>query len=139
MHLRQDIHVALLLQCPIDVDHTLYAQTVAVATSITEQDLLQRSLRQGNSSEIADLYSGRIECAWANKIVGFALNAVNYCYSKTAKTIDQWGSILVTLERWNIEKPDTFSPFLEVPPDATEGIVFPGIYLATDWQSMIHF
>ncbi|KIW28137.1 uncharacterized protein PV07_07819 [Cladophialophora immunda] len=135
VHLRQDIHVALLLECPVNVDYTLYTQTVAVAQTITERGTVDWNADRGHEQDGSAATSAIVvECAWANRIVGIALNVVNYCYSDSEKTVDQWATLLVSLERWNIEKPPSFSPFFECKPATSTGEGFPHIYLMSDWH-----
>lgn len=143
IHLRQDIHVALMLQSPIHVDHTLYEQTVSVAIQITEEDLAARKVardRRGSQQHsplvvlTEDRNDARVDCAWANRLVGLTCRIIIYCYDIREQSIEKWTSLLVELESWNFGKPATFQPFFEMAPDPEGGRPFPTLHLQNDWH-----
>lgn len=145
IHLRQDIHIALILQCPIHVDHTLYEQTVSVAIQITEEDLAARKVApdQRGSQQHSPLVGltedrnhARIDCAWTNRLVGLTCRIINYCYQLRAQSTEGWTSLLVELESWNLEKPATFRPFFEMDPDPEGGRPFPTLHFQNDWHGV---
>lgn len=149
VHLRQDIHVALMLGCPVRVEHTLYEQTVAFAIRATEDDFQTRmashsqpeGLQQPQHQHFPRTADGceercgnRADCAWANRMVGLACRVINYCFGSSTQTIKEWTSLLVELESWNLRKPDTFRPFFEQAPDPANGRPFPIVHLQNDWH-----
>jgi hypothetical protein len=135
IHMRQDIHVALILECPISVDFPLYIQTLAVVTEITELDnTAQREQESHSSFKIQHGHKASTECAWSNKVIGLMCDVVNYCFKEAEWTVDDWSTLLLKLERWNLEKPSSFVPFFERGYNIAENRSFPEIYLSSDWH-----
>ncbi|KAH7161005.1 hypothetical protein EDB81DRAFT_783722 [Dactylonectria macrodidyma] len=144
IHLRQDIHIALIFECPVRVDNILYDQTVATATEITEKDWMNRNIsticrrEQQNGSltprPVEEICNIKVECAWANQLVGLTCRIINYCFDSRSRSVQEWLSLTMALESWNIRKPDAFRPLLEIGPDPANGRPFPAIYLQNDWH-----
>ena len=135
VHMRQDIHVALMLECPISVDFPLYVQTLAVVMEITQQDTAAHREQEAYMSlKTQHGYKARAECAWSNKVIGLVCDVVNYCFGEADPTVEDWSTLLLKLERWNLEKPRTFVPFFERGHDNAQKRPFPDIYLSSDWH-----
>ena len=135
--------MALILECPVRVDHTLYRQTVAVAMGITEQDLAEgmnkhRGVEEEHeaspSAQARPRCNTKVECAWTNRLVGLTCRILNYCFDTRPRSIQEWSSLLIELETWGVEKPDTFQPYFETDPDPGNGQPFPKVYLQNDWH-----
>lgn len=143
--MRQDIHVALLLECAVLVDHTLYAQTIASAVQITNEDVAARHAihypQEGQDDSPVSQRSQQkrdygVECAWTNRLVGLTCRVINFCFASATQSTPDWTTLLSELESWNIGKPESFRPFFELPPASDKGRPFPKICLQNDWHGM---
>jgi len=143
IHLRQDIHIALVLECPVRVDHALYEQAISMAIRITDEDLMARGAVQSYQNSACrppslTLVEARcntgVECARTNRLVGLTCRIINYCFDSNPQSIENWSSLLAELESWDIGKPNTFLPFFDMAPDPENRRPFPEIHLQNDWH-----
>ncbi|KAF2094295.1 hypothetical protein NA57DRAFT_60925 [Rhizodiscina lignyota] len=121
VHLRQDIHVALFLQCPIRTDYSPY---------LRKDDIL---LNLENSAGQAAL-----DCAWGNRMVGLLCDVINYCFQQGPRTFDTWTELWINVERWSWERPQSFKPFCERERDPSQKRIFPEIWLTSDCHGNFH-
>ncbi|RFU30276.1 hypothetical protein B7463_g6069, partial [Scytalidium lignicola] len=135
VHVREDIHVALFLRCPIKIDYMLFQQNIEAVAQLTNADLIER--QGGSSSASTKTSRPTIECAWSNQMIGLTCDVINFCFGpEQDKTVDAWATLLAKAERWNLEKPATFAPFHEQDAKPEENQVFLRISLSCDWHVM---
>jgi hypothetical protein len=133
VHVREDIHVALLLRCPIKIDYTLFHQNIEATAELTREDLMQR--QAGTNLASSSYPRPVIECAWSNQMIGLTCDVINYCFGpREDKTVETWATLLAKAERWNLQKPPTFEPFHEQDPEKEQNQIFPRIWLSCDWH-----
>ncbi|KAL1851687.1 hypothetical protein VTK73DRAFT_9378 [Phialemonium thermophilum] len=112
VHVREDIHVALFLRCPIKIDYVLFQQNFEAVAQLTHADCLARgqlsagSRRRagGGGDSTADDESAAVpppppppplpatshscqsqqvvECAWSNQIIGLTCDVINFCFGE---------------------------------------------------------
>ncbi|KAL2825682.1 hypothetical protein BJY01DRAFT_256201 [Aspergillus pseudoustus] len=125
VHLRQDIHVALLLQVPIDVD---YPPCIQKDQILAGMDYITTTTQPGSS-----LGKDTIDCAWANRIAVLLVDVINYCFQDSgSRELESWIHIRGRLDHWSAAKPRRFQPYYERPADPASGRVFPDIWIACD-------
>ncbi|KIW29810.1 uncharacterized protein PV07_05597 [Cladophialophora immunda] len=122
VHLRQDIHVALLLKCPIRSDFEPCLRKDEILSS------LEKEVQGQGVSQTA------IDCAWGNRMVSLLCDVINYCFQEGERTLETWTLLWVDVERWCFEKPPSFKPYCERERDPSRNRVFPEIWLTCDWH-----
>ncbi|OAA59048.1 Zn(2)-C6 fungal-type DNA-binding domain protein [Niveomyces insectorum RCEF 264] len=165
VHVREDIHVALFLRCPIQIDYALFQQSIEAVAQVTHGDRLARGHQPGSTGGAAGAGTGSattatttgtngstaaiptslpprrpqpmVECAWSNQIIAWTCDVINFCFGpRQDEAVGAWAALLAKVERWNLEKPPTFNPFHEQDPRPEENQVFPRIWLSCDWHVM---
>lgn len=121
VHLRQDIHVALLLQVPINVDYPPCLQRDKILEDM-ENIISQKTLLQDNV----------IDCAWANRIAIILVDIINYSFQHRRRELQPWIDLRGRLDHWIIAKPRRFHPYYERAPDPAQDRIFPDIWFSCD-------
>lgn len=121
VHLRQDIHLALLLEVPINTD---YPPCLHRETRLHNLD----DIISGNVSVRPDI----LDSAWANRIASILVDVINHCFQGGQQDPQAWISLRGQLDRWNISKPDRFQAYYERAPNRLEGRYFPDIWISSD-------
>lgn len=121
VHLRQDIHIALLLQVPISTDYPPSLQREKILQELNSITVEETSVRQ----EVVD-------CAWANRIAVLLMDIVNFCFRTQPRDLERWIELRGRVDHWRMAKPSRFQPYYERAPSPAEGRYFPDIWLATD-------
>jgi hypothetical protein len=124
VHQLQDIHVALLFQCPIRTDSLSYLQMEDIVP-----DVLNDRQERVCSQTV-------IDCAWANCMVRLVCDVINYCFGEDERTVDTWTALHSKVGRWHAQKPATFKPYCQTPRSLKQKRVFPQIWLASDHHGM---
>ena len=123
VHLRQDIHVAMLLQVPVNTDYPPCLQREKILANL---DHITSSQNTGMRQEAVD-------CAWANRMASLLLDIINYCFQDSQpRDIEPWVMLRSRLDYWRIAKPTTFDPYYERARNPSQGRVFPEIWISTD-------
>lgn len=120
VHLRQDIHVALLLQCPIRTDFE---------PCLRREEIIVSLEKEANGQRVSQT---AIDCAWGNRMVTILCNVINYCFQKGERLIEPWTALWVDVERWSFERPSSFNPFCVRERDPSRNRTFPEIWLTSD-------
>ncbi|KAE8136462.1 hypothetical protein BDV38DRAFT_283949 [Aspergillus pseudotamarii] len=121
VHLRQDIHVALLLQVPINVDYPPCLQRDKILQDV-------ENMTSGTTLLPDDV----IDCAWTNKVALTLVDIINYCFQRQPRHVESWINLRGRLDHWIIGKPRRFHPYYERAADLANGRVFPDIWISCD-------
>lgn len=121
VHLRQDIHVALLLQIPINMDYPPCLRKDMILEDM--QDVMSHK-----TSARDDI----IDCAWANQLAILLVDIINYSFQQGPRELEAWISLRGRLDHWIIAKPRRFHPYYERARDAAKGRIFPEIWITCD-------
>jgi len=124
VHLRQDVHVALLLQVPINTDYPPCLHREKVLENL---DLI-------TTQKAAPVRQESVDCAWANRIAVLLVDIINYCFQDGPRNLEPWIALRGRLDHWSIAKPRNLKPYYERAPAPSEGRVFPDIWLSSDSQ-----
>lgn len=121
VHLRQDIHVALLLQIPINMDYP----------PCLRKDMILEDM-ENTTTQKTSARDDIIDCAWANKLAILLVDIINYSFQQEPRELQSWISLRGRLDHWIIAKPRRFHPYYERSPDAAKGRVYPDIWITCD-------
>ena len=125
VHLRQDIHIALLLHVPIDTNYPPCLHRDRVLENL---DHLTGSAENG-----ANVRPELINCAWANRMALLLVDVITYSFQdRKPGDFQLWMNLRQRLDRWNLAKPSGFRPYYEQPPDPSAGRWFPEIWVSSD-------
>lgn len=121
VHLRQDVHVALLLQVPINTDYPPCLNRQRIMESLDRITDGETTVRQDT-----------LDCAWANRMVLLLLDVINYSFQPGARSLQDWVGLRGRLDHWSMAKPRNFQSYYERSPDPSDGRVFPDIWILLD-------
>ncbi|KAL1870827.1 hypothetical protein VTK73DRAFT_2384 [Phialemonium thermophilum] len=121
VHLRQDIHVALLLEVPINTDYPPCLHRERIIENLDWITTQKVPARQET-----------IDCAWANRMSVLLVDIINYCFQKGPRNVEEWISLRSRLDHWSVAKPKKFQPYYERAAAPSEGRVFPEIWISSD-------
>ncbi|KAF7193810.1 hypothetical protein HII31_04879 [Pseudocercospora fuligena] len=121
VHLRQDLHLALLLQVPVKTDYPPCLQREKMLEHI---ELLMNGQLQADQASI--------NCAWAQRVVILLLDVINYCFQKGSRNLHTWLHLGNQLDHWRFAKPVLFNPYYERKADLSQGRIFPEVWIASN-------
>lgn len=123
VHIRQDIHIALLLQVPVSVDYPPCIQ----------KDKIYSRLYLITSGQIA-VTREALDCAWANHMASLLIEVINYCFGSNPRGLETWLSLCHRRDHWLMAKPSSFKPYYERGRALAHGRPFPEIWISSDCQ-----
>jgi hypothetical protein len=121
VHLRQDIHVALHLQTPIDVEYSPCFPRQKIV------DHLERCIKGDVPIE-----KGEVHAAWAKWIALLLVDVINYCFQDGVRELQNWLHLRQRLDHWKHSKPSNLKPFFERKADLAKGRPFPEIWISIE-------
>lgn len=125
VHLRQDIHVALLLQVPINTDYPPCLQREKILSNL-------ESITDGRISVRGE----SVDCAWANSMASILVDVINYSFQEEGHGKQSWITLRGRLDLWSMCIPRSMQPYYEKDRAPAEGRTFPEVWFLCDYHML---